>query len=141
MAIAASVLCLTMTLFKEAESEKRVGMIAVGDTVITRVIEDKRPDVCSVILDDKQFSWTINLKSPTLPALMDYQDETLSEIGSDERRVNSYRKAEGLARKMLRSGYKRSYRFYHFSRCDSRPYWSRGKVTKIGHHCFERRHK
>lgn len=130
------ILCMSLAMFKESEGEGTRGMVAVGDTIITRSIETNR-DVCSIVLEPSQFSWTLEIKELSIPSLVDYQADTLISIGLDERRLNAYREACRLARLMNGVGYKRSYSFNHFYRCGHKPYWAKKSwPTKIGNHCF-----
>lgn len=58
--------CMALALYFEARSEPVVAQIAVAEVILNRV-EDTRflDDVCSVVYQPKQFSWTHDGKSDT----------------------------------------------------------------------------
>lgn len=52
-------MCLAQNMFFEARNEGPVGMMAVGVVTLNRVHSPKYPDnVCDVVWQRKQFSWT-----------------------------------------------------------------------------------
>lgn len=127
MDFASALLCLTLNLFKEAEGEGLENMRIVGDVVINRVESKDYPnDVCSVVLQKKQFSWANNLRNRNIETLVDVQANTLIKIGNDDIRLNAYRDAEAIARYILSKDYKPRYRFLYFYSGKS-PYWANGK--------------
>lgn len=130
MVAAASVLCLSMVLFKEGENQNDRALTAIGDTVLTRTVE-RRQDVCEVILDKGQFSWTVHLKHPTLPALRTYKTKTIKHIGKDDIRMDAFNRAEKKAKQMLSSNYKPTHKFNYFN---SHTKHCRG--TRIDDLCF-----
>ena len=139
MDFASALLCLTLTIFKEAESEGLENMRVVGDVVINRVNSDEYPDdVCSVVLQRKQFSWANDLRSRTVGALVDVQANTLIRIGNDDIRLNAYRDAEAVARYILSDNYRPKHHYIHFYSGKS-PYWAKGKRgLKKGRHTLMR---
>jgi N-acetylmuramoyl-L-alanine amidase len=55
--------CLAMNIYHEARGEPIVGQIAVAQVTMNRVEHEYFPDdVCSVVWQDDQFSWTNNGK-------------------------------------------------------------------------------
>jgi spore germination cell wall hydrolase CwlJ-like protein len=57
-------MCLALNMFFEARNEDNFGMYAVGVVTMNRVLSDKYPDnVCDVVWQRKQFSWTHDGKS------------------------------------------------------------------------------
>lgn len=51
--------CLALALYFEARSEPLEGQIAVAEVIYNRVIDHRYPDdICSVVYQPKQFSWT-----------------------------------------------------------------------------------
>ena len=58
--------CLTDNLYHEARGEGLRGMRLVGDVTINRALSSKYPNnVCSVVYQRSQFSWTSNPRSIT----------------------------------------------------------------------------
>ena len=51
--------CLTLNIYHEARGEGVEGMWAVGEVTLNRVKDNRWPSsICSVVYQDKQFSWT-----------------------------------------------------------------------------------
>jgi spore germination cell wall hydrolase CwlJ-like protein len=56
--------CLALALYFEARSEDVVGKLAVAEVIYNRVEDTRFPnDICSVVWQNKQFSWTHDGKS------------------------------------------------------------------------------
>lgn len=127
---AASILCLQMVLFKEGENQNHRAQTAIGDTVLTRTVE-RHSDVCEVVLDKGQFSWTVHLKHPTIPALKAYHDKVKRHLKNDSIRMDAFNKTHDKAVHMLSSEYKRTYTFNYFNTCSRHP-----KGTRIDDLCF-----
>lgn len=74
----AALLCLAMNIYHEARGEPIEGQIAVAAVTMNRV-EDKRwpDDVCSVVWQPGQFSWTKDGKSDKM------RDAKAKQIASD----------------------------------------------------------
>jgi N-acetylmuramoyl-L-alanine amidase len=54
-----AVTCLALNLYHEARGEGPEGMLAVGDVTLNRVAHPDWPDdICSVVHQPHQFSWT-----------------------------------------------------------------------------------
>ena len=61
-----AVLCLAMNVYFEARSEDMLGQLAVAEVTLNRVKSERYPDnVCDVVWQRKQFSWTHDGKSDT----------------------------------------------------------------------------
>ena len=57
--VLSSVLCLAMNIYGEARGESLEGRIAVAQVTLNRVEHPAYPDdVCSVVFEPHQFSWT-----------------------------------------------------------------------------------
>ena len=57
--VLSSVLCLAMNIYGEARGESLEGQIAVAQVTLNRVKHPAYPDdVCSVVFQESQFSWT-----------------------------------------------------------------------------------
>lgn len=116
-------MCLAMNIYFEARSEDLMGQMAVAEVTLNRVKDKRWPDdVCGVVWQNKQFSWTHDGKSDKM-----YHH-------------TSRRTAEGLARLYL-SGEIESFLTdgsTHYHTVDIQPYWSGSlqKTTEIGDHVF-----
>lgn len=54
-----SLMCLAVAIFFEARSEPLAGQYAVGQVILNRVEDSRYPDdVCSVVFEPNQFSFT-----------------------------------------------------------------------------------
>lgn len=140
MDFASALLCLTLTIFKEAEGEGLENMRVVGDVIINRVQNDQFPkDVCSIVLQRKQFSWANGLRDRSIGSLVDVQANTLLKIGMDDIRLNAYRDSEAVARYVLSKDYKTKYKFLYFYSGKKRPHWAKNKQgLKKGRNTFVR---
>ena len=64
MAIGAAVMCLALNIYFEARSEEPMGQLAVAEVTLNRVASSRYPNnVCDVVWQRKQFSWTHDGKS------------------------------------------------------------------------------
>lgn len=62
----AGLICLAMNVYHEARSEPTLGQVAVAEVTMNRVESDRYPDnVCDVVWQRRQFSWTHDGKSDT----------------------------------------------------------------------------
>lgn len=76
--------CLALNIYHEARGETVEGQIGVAHVTLNRVEHDNWPnDICGVVYQDKQFSWTHMIKDHT----------------PYERK--SYREAEAIARDVI----------------------------------------
>ena len=56
--------CMTRNVYHESRSETKVEWKAITDVVYNRFLSEKYPDdVCSVVMQDSQFSWTLMKES------------------------------------------------------------------------------
>lgn len=63
-ALTQAVLCLAMNVYFEARSEDMLGQLAVAEVTLNRVESERYPDnICDVVWQRKQFSWTHDGKS------------------------------------------------------------------------------
>ena len=59
-----AIICLAMNVYFEARSEDTLGQLAIAEVTLNRVESSKYPDnVCDVVCQRKQFSWTHDGKS------------------------------------------------------------------------------
>tara|TARA_R110000796_G_C14458816_1_gene424248 strand:- start:92 stop:475 length:384 start_codon:yes stop_codon:yes gene_type:complete len=120
--------CLALNVYFEARSEPVSAQFAVAQVTMNRVLSDKYPDnVCDVVWQRKQFSWTHDGKSDR------------------PREKQAWRHAKWVASVTLNDVdnsvalLPRSALHYHADYV--KPYWvsSLVKVTQIGRHIFYRR--
>jgi len=74
--IMTATMCLALNIFFEARQEPISGQLAVAEVTLNRVTDDRYPDnVCDVVWEDKQFSWTHDGKhdDPTRMGYLDVQ--------------------------------------------------------------------
>ena len=58
--------CMTANIYHEARGESVKGQYAVAHVTMNRVSEEHWPgDICSVVYESKQFSWTFKIKNQT----------------------------------------------------------------------------
>lgn len=66
MITAAALTCLALNVYYEARSEPLEGQLAVAEVTLNRVASSRYPDdICGVVYQRKQFSWTHDGKSDT----------------------------------------------------------------------------
>ena len=118
-----NVKCLAQNIYHEARGDSVKGQIAVAHVVINRTKNDAYPDdVCSVVWDKAQFSWTL--------------DKSLWKITDHK----SYEKAKRIASEVLSGEHKDitngATHYYEPTIVD--PEWSDSGVNKkkIGSHLF-----
>lgn len=59
-----ALICLALNIYHEARGEPIDGQLLVAETTINRAI-DRNQDICTVVWDDEQFSWTSDGRSDT----------------------------------------------------------------------------
>ena len=127
MILSAAAMCLAQNIFFEARNEDIMGQIMVAEVTLNRVADKRYPnDICGVVWQKKQFSWTHDGKSDN-PDTMSYLDrqkwkeiKTLTmEIMNEE--IN-----------LPRSG------ATHYHATYVAPSWANSltKVGKVGKHIF-----
>lgn len=115
--------CLQMNVFYEAGVESKLGKIAIAQVTMNRVESSKYSDnVCSVVYDKYQFSWTLDktkrFKTPSGP-LWEESKQVVDQFLKGTRIAN-------LEDSM----------YYHTDKV--KPKWSSSmkKVTQVGNHLF-----
>jgi N-acetylmuramoyl-L-alanine amidase len=109
--------CLTDNVYYEARGESIRGMLLVAKTTINRAKNPNYPhDICKVVYQDKQFSWTATKQPKPDPLL--------------------YKKAEQIA--LQAQTFKSSALYFHNQTVQ--PAWAKYKVivAQEGHHTFYR---
>lgn len=131
-------LALTLNIYSEARGESQVGKQLIADTVITRTLNDKYPDdICEVILQPKQFSWTSRLKTKDLNGLIKHNKKIFKSRKFNDKERRAYYQSAKVAFLSMRSGYKPRYRYIHFYSGKDKPKWAQGKkFSKHGNHYF-----
>lgn len=121
-------MCLALNMFFEARNEEVGGMLAVGLVTMNRVEDTRYPDdVCSVVWQKKQFSWTHDGK---------HDDPTRFKAHAD--RV-AWREAQLLADGLLNDEGENPLEGVTMYHADYvQPYWTTSYeyVGKIGSHLF-----
>jgi spore germination cell wall hydrolase CwlJ-like protein len=122
----ASVTCLATNIYFEARSEDRVGQYAVAEVTLNRVASPDYPDdVCEVVWQDKQFSWTHDGKSDK-PTDAEAWSQALSIAANaiDDYEIEDMRI------------FRQTVLYYHAKSVT--PYWSKEmrQVGVIGSHIF-----
>jgi len=75
--------CLAMNMFYEARNESTLGQLMVAEVTLNRVESNRYPDnVCDVVWQRKQFSWTHDGKSDN-PDRLSYLDRQVWESIQD----------------------------------------------------------
>lgn len=132
--------CHTANMFFEARGESIQGMQAVAAVVVNRVNAKGYPsDVCSVVFQPKQFSWTHQQDVGTIQKVL-YGD--ISGLSFKDRQA--YQQASLIAQKTdkeLTDALPKGVTHYHATYV--KPKWSKvmKKVKKIGMHVFYRKEK
>lgn len=110
--------CMAKAIYYEARGEGQRGMVAVGHVIVNRTKSDKYPsDICDVVYQRNQFSWTRNPPKINNHGLMD--------------------KAYEIAMKVLRGDTKdptKGALSFHSSSID--PGWEKRPKAVIGNHIF-----
>ena len=66
--------CGAQNVYFESQGEPGIGMVAVSQVVLNRVKDKRWPDtICEVVWQNKQFSWTHDVKSDRIPLGSTYQ--------------------------------------------------------------------
>jgi len=121
--ITQAALCLAINVYFEARSESFDGQMAVAQVTLNRVASEKYPDnVCDVVWQHKQFSWTHDGKSDTP------RDPVAWAIAANVARLAM---EEGTPRKVGEGVL-----FYHSIYAS--PYWAKAftKTAQYGQHIF-----
>lgn len=121
--IEAAILCLAQNIYFEARDQDLMGMMAVAEVTMNRVDAPNWPDdVCGVVWQDKQFSWTHDGKSDRMYELRP--------------REISMQLAEAYVERRIESFFTDGATHYHSQKVD--PWWSGHyeKTTEIGTHVF-----
>ena len=115
--------CLAYNIYHEARGESEIGQIAVAKVTLNRV-KDKRYDsnVCDVVRDSKQFSWT--MLSPQRK--WNIEDKT------------AWVSANSIAHRMISNQLDYDIKAVHYHTGTVKPKWSRSMIVErvVGNHIF-----
>tara|TARA_R110002073_G_scaffold19256_7_gene70411 strand:- start:2949 stop:3377 length:429 start_codon:yes stop_codon:yes gene_type:complete len=121
-----AILCLAMNVYHEARSEDLVGQLAVAEVTLNRVAAKQFPnEVCDVVWQNRQFSWTQDGKSDMPREPVEWQvaqDIAVIAMGQEKPRA--------VGEDVL---------FYHAEYV--KPYWAASfhKAAQHGSHIFYQR--
>lgn len=115
--------CLALALYFEARGEPLEGQVAVAEVIYNRVVDTRYPDdICSVVYQKKQFSWTHDGKSDRPKDHKTYKE--ILELSKEIQKGNLF-VGHGAT---------------HYHSTKVKPYWrsSLTKIKQIGNHIFYR---
>lgn len=117
--------CLAKNVYHEAGVEPFAGKVAVAQVTLNRVNHPNRwnPDVCGVVYQKAQFSWTLTKKKVKEQPKGKLWKESLEAVAAYENGI----RVDGLHKAT----------FYHTDWIKA-PKWAvkKNKITKVGQHIF-----
>ena len=124
------VLCLSLTMYEEARNQPIQTQLYVGEVVLNRA--EKREyldgDICKVVLEKKQFSWTTVKHLKTKQDLVKHYKNIQKDMQPKDR--EALLKAVGLSVRLLVSGTTSNFEYFYDGRV---PHYARGKAKhKVG---------
>ena len=124
------VLCLSLTMYEEARNQPIQTQLYVGEVVLNRA--EKREhldgDICKVVLEKKQFSWTTVKHLKTEQDLVKHYKNIQKDMQPKDR--EAMLKAVGLSVRLLVSGTTSNFEYFYDGRV---PHYARGKAKhKVG---------
>lgn len=124
------VLCLSLTMYEEARNQPIQTQLYVGEVVLNRA--EKREyldgDICKVVLEKKQFSWTSVKHLKTKQDLVKHYKNIQKDMQPKDR--EALLKAVGLSVRLLVSGTTSNFEYFYDGRV---PHYARGKAKhKVG---------
>lgn len=126
-----ALLCLTLNVYKEARGESPAAQRDVAHVTINRAIR-RQKDICTIVMQEKQFSWTIT----------DISKGVLRKGKHPDRHSDAWKTAH---RQAIIATYSKdtTQGATHFHTDYVSPYWSKDKSIKFlfkrGKHLFYRR--
>ena len=118
-----AILCLAMNIYHEARDQDLMGQMAVAEVTMNRVKDPRYPDdVCKVVWQNKQFSWT--------------NDGKTDKMYDDKSRRQAMQLAAAYVNGYIQSTLTKGATHYH--NLTIKPYWAneRKKTLRIGDHIF-----
>ena len=119
-------LCLAAAIYFEAGNQPTAGKYAVADVILTRVASSRFPDdICGVVYQNKQFSFTHDGKSDDIDKITNVLD------------VTQVITSKLVARDAL-TDYTPAINSDHYHATYANPYWNANMefVTVVGDHIF-----
>lgn len=138
-----ALMCLALNVYHEARNQSLEGQAAVAQVTMNRVRSEKYPkDVCSVVVQKGQFSWTttkLDVKRQGKRVI----GFRIKESGLPKNKV-AWRKAVAIAKMVYKDqliDYSKGALFYHTKQVT--PHWKDDKylVADLGSHLFYSRDK
>jgi N-acetylmuramoyl-L-alanine amidase len=120
--------CLALNIYFEARGESIKGQFAVADVTLNRVEANDWPDnICDVVYQRRQFSWTHQVRNPQDPRIAEREAWHDAQLFAVE-----------IARWEIMRGVTDGATYFHASY--ARPNWRHSfeKTTRIGTHLFYR---
>lgn len=127
--------CLAANLFFEARGESMKGMQAVAAVTINRLKHKNYPsDLCTVVFQPKQFSWTHQEKYSRIVSVLDADVSDMSR--KDELKFHQARLLAAMHHDELTRILPKNTIFYHSKKVN--PKWAafKVKVASLGNHIF-----
>ena len=124
------VLCLSLTMYEEARNQPIQTQLYVGEVVLNRA--EKREyldgDICKVVLEKKQFSWTTVKHLKTKQDLVKHYKNIQKDMQPKDR--EAMLKAVSLSVRLLVSGTTSNFEYFYDGRV---PHYAKGKAKhKVG---------
>ena len=119
-------LCLAAAIYFEAGNQPIEGKYAVADVILTRVASSRFPDdICGVVYQSKQFSFTHDGKSDDINRVTNVLDVT--EVITSK-----------LVARDVMDGYTPAINADHYHADYANPYWMKSMqvVATVGSHVF-----
>ena len=127
--------CLTANIYYESRGESVKGMKAVAAVTINRLKHKNYPaDMCSVVFQKKQFSWTHQQKYSTIISVLDADVTGMQK--KDELKFHQAREIAAMHHDELTKMLPKNTIFYHTHKV--KPKWAAFKVrvASVGNHLF-----
>lgn len=127
--------CLTANIYFEARSESLQGMKAIAAVTYNRLLHKNYPaDLCNVVFQYKQFSWTHMENIGIISKVLSGNIEKLSL--QDQKKYMQAKVIAKMPMQQLTRLLPKGTIFYHTVRV--KPYWAKHKVkvAQVGSHIF-----
>ena len=143
MILETALMCLALNVFYESRSEPLEGQKAIAQVTINRAGHESE-NVCKVVLEPKQFSWTNGFTSKSYKHQMQHLRRLQNQImkSNNSHELRAWQTAYSVAQQAL-DGDLNSQAYsatYYYNLLTSKPRWRlRMKVVcRIGRHVFLR---
>lgn len=129
--IGSALLCLSLNVYHESRGEPEMGQIAVAQVTLNRAADNPK-NVCEVVFQPGQFSWTVGAKNKNGAI----RPGVIPKTGDD-----SWERAKKIAQDVLAKKHKDVTKgASHYHERHVKPKWTKKmvQVAQIGHHIFYR---